>query len=329
MKKIFFLLLFVIISGIWFGWSIYAPSQFESQTVFKVDSGMSATEIADKLKERGIINKRLFFLWYVKSVGADKKFVSGSHQIAPKSSIVRVVEQLQRKDNIDKEKKITIIEGWRIREIADYLEKNGLGPIEEFNEAIKIEKWREQYDFLQNSKINSLEGFLFPDTYRVFSDAKPADIIKKMLDNFNNKITAEMRAKLKTDGRNLYDALILASIIEREALYDEDRYMISSIFLNRIREGIGLQSDATVNYVTGKKTSRPSYADLAVDSPYNTYKYRGLPPGPISNPGLASIKASIYPQVNPYYFFLTDKDGRAHFGKTYADHQANIVKYLD
>jgi len=138
-----------------------------------------------------------------------------------------------------------------------------------------------------------------------------------------------MTAQLLAQNRNLFETVILASIIEREALYDEDRAMIADIFLKRLDDNIGLQSDATINYITGKKTTRPTFNDLQVDSPYNTYKYRGLPPGPICNPGLASLKAAVYPQVNDYYYFLTDRDGRAHFGRTYAEHQQNIARYLN
>jgi UPF0755 protein len=170
---------------------------------------------------------------------------------------------------------------------------------------------------------------LFPDTYRIFSDAQAEDIIKKLLDNFDRKVTAQMRFDAPKDNSSFYDALILASIVEREALYDDDRRVIAAIFLNRLKQGIGLQSDATINYVTGKKSPRPTYADLQVNSPYNTYKYRGLPPGPICNPGLTSINAVIYSQPNQYYYFLTDSEGRAHFGRTYAEHQQNIIKYLE
>lgn len=235
--------------------------------------------------------------------------------------------------SVRKENKVTIIEGWRLKDIAADLSKEGIVSEADFLSAADIGNWRGRYEFLNDPKIKSLEGFLYPDTYNFFADATASDIIKKLLDEFDYKVTDQMRADLKSQKRSLYDSVILASILEREIsnkpAYDSERDIVSGIFLNRLRIGMGLQSDATVNYITGKTSTRPSLSDLAIDSPYNTYKYRGLPPGPINNPSLSSIKSAIYPQVSNYFYFLTDKSGQAYFAKTYAEHQANIGKYLD
>jgi len=328
-KKIFLVIIIIIaVSGGLF-YLYCPPTDFNSDLIVTIDGGSSAKQIAKELKSRGAIRSVIFFNFFAGLTKAEKKLIAGEHQIKAKSSIKEILRQLQSKSNLSRERNITIIEGWRVKEIRDYLLEAGVVSQADFDEAVAVGDWRSQYDFLHDSKIKSLEGFLFPDTYRIFTDASAQNIIKKMLDNFDLKLTIAMRDELATQKRSIYEAVILASIIEREALYDEDRFIIAGIFLNRLQEGIGLQSDATVNYVTGKKTARPSYADLQVDSTYNTYKYRGLPPGPISNPGLSSLKAAVYPEQSDYFYFLTDSAGRAHFAKTYEGHQQNIVKYLE
>ncbi|MFA5125172.1 MAG: endolytic transglycosylase MltG [Patescibacteria group bacterium] len=323
---------FLIVSALavlWFFYSLNRQNGFTQVTTVNIESGITADKIAQALRSRGLITNVFIFKLYAKLTKADSRLVAGTHQIEARSSIKSIIRQLTINTNIDRELTITIIEGWKIKDIAVYLQERGIVDEQEFVSAGTIDNWRDQYAFLQDKRIKSLEGFLFPDTYRIFSDAQAEDIIKKLLDNFDRKVTAQMRFDAPKDNSSFYDALILASIVEREALYDDDRRVIAAIFLNRLKQGIGLQSDATINYVTGKKSPRPTYADLQVNSPYNTYKYRGLPPGPICNPGLTSINAVIYSQPNQYYYFLTDSEGRAHFGRTYAEHQQNIIKYLE
>lgn len=329
MKKIFLLIAIAIIIAGGAYYLYLPPSGFNQDLTIMIDGGSSTKQIARELKSRGAIRSISFFNFVAGLSKAEKKLIAGEHQLKAKSNIQEILRQLQSKSNLNRERNITIIEGWRLKEIRDYLLSEGVVSQADFDEAAAIANWRNKYDFLQDGKIKTLEGFLFPDTYRIFTDASAKDIITKMLDNFDWKLTTAMKDELAAQKRSLYEVVILASIIEREALYDEDRFVISSIFLNRLKEGIGLQSDATINYITGKKTARPSYADLQADSPYNTYKYRGLPPGPISNPGFSSLKAAIYPQATDYFYFLTDSDGRAHFAKTYAGHQENISKYLE
>lgn len=231
------------------------------------------------------------------------------------------------------ERKITVIEGWRLKDAASYLAQEGVVSEADFTAAAKIDNWRSEFAFLKDPKIKSLEGFLYPDTYNIYADASAEDIIRKLLDEFDRKVTQKMRSDLQAQNRSLPDAVILASILEREISnkpeHDSERKIAADIFWSRLKIGMGLQSDATVNYVTGKTSTRPTYKDLEIDSPYNTYKYRGLPPGPINNPSLASLMAVIYPSPTDYLYFLTDESGKAHFGRTYAEHQRNIVKYLN
>ncbi|MFA5029289.1 MAG: endolytic transglycosylase MltG [Patescibacteria group bacterium] len=327
---IILVLIAALIGGFYLASLILSPASRESKvTYFSIESGETVEQIAQDLKEQKLIKSELAFKAYVRFVGAGKKFAAGQHQLGTNMSTREIVGALTSSDNISNEKKIIILEGWRAEDIASYLARANLVDKKEFLKALRLALWRDKYDFLKEVPANNLEGFLFPDTYRVFADATSSEIIKKMLDNFNQKLTEKMRADIKRQNGDVFSVIILASIIEREGLSDNDKKMIADVFIKRLEKGIGLQSDATINYITGKGDLRPSLADLQIDSPYNTYKYRGLPPGPISNPGLVSIMATIYPQQNDYYYFLTDKNGKAIFAKTYEEHQANIRKYLE
>jgi UPF0755 protein len=175
----------------------------------------------------------------------------------------------------------------------------------------------------------TLEGFLFPDTYRIFRDAGAERIIEKMLDNFGDKLTSQMREDIKKQERTIYETIIMASIIEKEVRTPEDMQIVSGIFWDRIKNGQALESCATLAYILGVNKAQYSEEDTKIDSLYNTYKYRGLPPSPISNPGLNAIKAAIYPKYTEYNYFLSRPDtGETVFSRTYAEHLENKRKYL-
>lgn len=233
------------------------------------------------------------------------------------------------------ETKITIPEGWTILDIAEYLEKNNIVTSKEFlseTENFKLTNFQKINEKPSNS---SLEGFLFPDTYLIakslaLKESVSSAILRKMLSNFENKFTEEMVLQSEKNKLSIYETITLASIVEKEAGdSQEDREIISGIFYNRLNAGVALQSDATVNYVTKKKTPGISLEDTKLESPYNTYKYKGLPPGPIGNPGLNSILAALYPKKTDYFYFLTNpENGRAVFSKTFEEHINNKQKYL-
>src|SRR3972149_5513944 len=184
------------------------------------------------------------------------------------------------------------------------------------------------YDVLAlKQKGADLEGYLYPDTYYVYKDSRPEDLIKKMLDNFENK-TKDILAEAQVSDKDFHDILTLASIVEREVPKTSERPIIAGLFLKRIQIGMALQSDATVNYVTGKYRLRPTYDDLQVDSSYNTYKNRGLPPSPIGNPSISSIKAVLNPEQSEYLYFLSKPTGETVFSKTLDEHNENKAKYL-
>lgn len=324
------ILLFGFIFGGYFLYQIYTSVNTESKSVyFTISQGEGVNQISDNLYNQRLIKNKFIFRTYVWLKDKERSFIAGEHKLDVNMNIVEITRVLTTAISVNKEKKITIIEGWTAQEIGEYLEQQNLVKKQEFLESIKLSDWQDDYDFLAGVTRSNIEGFLFPDTYRVFTDASAEDIIKKMLGNFDQKLTSQMRQDIASQGKNLYEVIIMASIIEREAQTAEDMKKVSGVFWKRINAGMGLQSDATINYITGKRALRPTFADLAIDSPYNTYKYRGLTPGPIANPGINAIKAAIYPDDNPYYYFLMDPQGKTHYAETYEGHQRNIANYLE
>ncbi|MDO8599599.1 MAG: endolytic transglycosylase MltG, partial [bacterium] len=188
------------------------------------------------------------------------------------------------------------------------------------------------FSFLRDSgrpEFIGLEGYLFPDTYRVYADATIEDIVRKMLENFDRKLTPELREEIVKSGRSLHQIITMASIVEAEISNHDDRAVAAGILWKRRDRGMLLQVDATVNYVTGKHDPRVSRVDTGADSAYNTYRYPGLPRGPIGNPGMSAITAALRPTESPYWFFLTTKDGKTIFSRTLDEHHANTARYLN
>jgi UPF0755 protein len=226
--------------------------------------------------------------------------------------------------------KITFPEGWTAKEMSKRLEANGFPGNDFLNLAQNpTPEILNQFDFLADlPKGRGLEGFLFPDTYFFSKEATAEGIILKMLDNFGRRVSADLRQEALKQKRSLYEVTTMASIIEGEVRSETDRKVVSGIFWKRVKEGRGLQSCATLAYILGENKKQYSFEDTRIQSPYNTYLYKGLPPGPISNPGLAAIEAAVRPAPTDYNYFLSDpKTGKTVFSKTIDEHNANKVKY--
>ncbi|EKD56127.1 MAG: hypothetical protein ACD_58C00294G0001 [uncultured bacterium] len=266
---------------------------------FEILTGQGTMEIANNLKQAKIIKSAWVFGYY--SISHSMSLKPGIYYLKNNMKIPEIADQISQ-GNIQ-EYKITTIEGWRITEIADYLFKNGIINVKD--KFIKAAEGK--------------EGYLFPDTYRLAIDVTPEEIVQKMLDNYTQR-TKDLNVT-KED-------LILASIVEREAKNDQQRNDIAGVFANRLKIDMKLESCPTVSFA--KNTwSAPTAADLEmVDSPYNTYKYNGLPPGPICNPGLASIKAAQNPNQHNYYYFLNATNGDLIMSKNLDEHNVNKAKYL-
>ncbi len=305
----------------------------EQRVTVTVLAGSGVRQISQQLEAAGLLRSRLAFELAVGLAGFSQQLQAGTFELSRSMSASEIARSIAQGAGV-KEVVITVREGWTSRQIGEELEKQGLGRMADFVVAASSHDSRtilpdESFDFLAGrSSQATLEGYLFPDTYRFFPEARAVDVIRKMLANFGKKLTPDLRIVVTQQGRTLFDAVTLASIIEREVVSDIDRRKVADIFWRRLDAGIPLQSDATVNYVTGKNLLQPTLADTEVDSPYNTYKYRGLPPGPIGNPGLASITAVIRPEANTDLYFLTDAAGNVHYAKTFEEHLENKRKYL-
>lgn len=296
---------------------------------FIIQNGESSEDISKRLREEGLIKNSFIFDIYAWQTKKDSKLRAGEYDI-PKNISIKDIIGILSSMRAKEQNKITIIEGWKNTEIAQYLDERGLAKKSDVLGVLKKRSlWWNNYEILWDLPQGvDLEGYLFPDTYLIFKNATIDDIIKKMISNLDKKVDSQMKKDIKAQNMNIHKILTLASIIEKEVISDEDRAIVSGIFHKRLEEGIGLQADSTVNYITGKSKTRSSLDDISLDNPYNTYKYRGLPPGPINNPGLSAIRAAVYPKDSPYFYFLTTPESRVIYSKNFDEHVAAKKKYL-
>lgn len=339
------------------GWAWFAqalrPVTTEGQPQrFEIVSGSGNAAIADQLARAGIVRSGFAFQIYIRLEGLTNHLQAGEYYLSPTQSTSEVAKILAGGKALKNEIEVTIPEGLTNAETAIILARE-YQPYSELTGSAEDVRGQLEKNFMAvfdrtdqspgtilavGSTLSgllagipteqSLEGFLFPDTYRFFRDASPEQVTLKMLQNFDARVPASVRQTAQNSGRSFYDVLILASILEKELTTKADRQMAADLFQRRIAAGMPLQSDATVNYVTGKDALQPTLDDVAVDSPYNTYQHTGLPPGPICNPGRMAIDAALDPTPNDYWYYLTDKQGMTHFAETGAEHLANKAKYL-
>lgn len=318
-------------------YSVNKPVGGTESVLFVVNRGDGAQTIAESLKDAELIKSERYFLFTAWSRGTRGDFKAGTFELSPSMSTREIERALTKGKAISDEIAVTILEGWTIRDIAAHLEAEGIASEKEFYDEVGrsaafasgLPDWETSYTVLSDKPAqNTLEGYLFPDTYRIFPSAGAKGLVRRMLDNFDAKLTSELKEEIAASGHSIFDIIIMASVIEREVFGEADRAVVSGIFWNRIELGMGLQADSTVNYITGGKKPAVTLAETKIDSPWNTYRYRGLPAGPIGNPGLSAIRAAISPAETDFLYFLTDKQGNVHYGRTLDEHNANKAKYL-
>jgi len=303
---------------------------------FEVSSGQNASQIAEQLAAQGLIGDAALFRSYMRYYGLDRQIEAGVYQLAATMTIPEIAQALTHAT--PPEITVRITEGWRREQIADFLDTQVGLPFTgvDFLAATGVAPSLPQGTALTEMGLPpaaTLEGFLFPDTYQLPADATAADLVERMLQNFDARVTPQMRADSEARNLTLFEVVTLASIVEREAIIAEERPVIASVYLNRLAAGTKLEADPTVQYAMGyhadsgewwnRSLTQEDY--YSVDSPYNTYLYPGLPPGPISNPGLDAIRAVIYPATTPFFYFRADCDGsgRHRFATTYEEHLNN------
>jgi len=288
------------------------PEEFPVPYRLTIESGQTLFSISQELaKDNAIRSTRIFEICMI-ALGSERRVSEGEYYFDTPVSALQIALRISgRQFGIDRTK-VTFPEGFTNKQIAERLAVVFPG----FDTTL----------FLTLAK--GTEGYLFPDTYGFFPSVTPDFVLATLKRNFSDK-TDSLQEEIEQSGRTLADIMVMASIIEKEAAGEVDRAVVSGILWKRLDAGIALQVDAPFLYILGKESSELTRSDLAINSPYNTYRNRGLPPAPIGNPGLASIQAAIYPQSSPYLYYLHDEDGSIYYAETYAGHKQNIAKYLD
>ncbi len=326
-KTAVFILLAVFILFLF--WEIFIPKDINvtKQTIFEIKKGQGYSNIATELKKEGIIKDSVFFRAYALISGDYSKLQAGKYYLSPSLSLYSIIKKFVLGDTA--KNKVTIVEGWDIKTMAQYFDDKKIFSKKDFITATQKD-FSSQFAFLQSKpKKFNLEGFIFPDTYYLPIDATPDDFLQLALNNFDKKLTPDLRTEIASQKKSIFDIVTMASIIEKEVQSSEDKKIVSGILWKRIQGGVPLQVDATVNYATGKEGIEISTKDKEINSLYNTYKYNGLPLGPISNPGLDSILAAIHPQKSDYWYYLSaDGTGKTIFSTTLEEQNAAAQKYL-
>jgi len=309
------------------------PSSDASPIAFSIQAGENGSTVAARLERLGIVRDADLFRLLLRYWDVDARIEAGDYVLQRNMTMSDVAAQLQH--GRLQAKTITIREGLRAEEVAHLLAVEGLADQEEVIRLVRDDAFH--YDFLRDrpqTAPKTLEGFLFPDTYEFSLSITTTALIDTLLQNFDRRVTIEMRQQALDQGMTLFQVLTLASIVEREAAVAAERPIIASVYLNRLRRGIYLEADPTVQYAKGYDAESDRWWPhltldelRAVDSPFNTFLNPGLPPGPICSPGLASIEAVLNPAETEYLFFLAKGDGTHAFAETFEEHLENQRKY--
>ncbi len=342
MKKVFFLLVIAILVTVVGGYFYLEEKSLNSRSSssnllqeFEIASGEGAQEVGVRLEEEGLILNKSFFYYYLWKTDQNNKLQAGVYEISPSMTIPEMVEKFTRGKVKEKVVKITVPEGFTNEKIIKLVKEREPSIADEFEEIVtckclgqaecECDRFSQKYDFLaQIPKGVDMEGYLFPDTYFISPEETGSTLVSKFLNNFKKKYSEDFVAQMEKRDKSYHEIMTMASIIEREVRTDEDRKVVSGIFWNRVEDSYPLQSCATLAYFLGVDKPQFSYEDTQIESPYNTYVNAGMPPGPISNPGLPSIEAALYPEETDYYFFLSDAEtGEIIYSETLEEHNAN------
>lgn len=331
-----FLLLFLV--GACLVYEIYlSHPAFRGTKEITIAQGLGSRKIGALLKQEGVIGSKWAFVAYVWLRGEASSLKQGRYTVVDTMTISEVARDLVA--GMSREQIITIPEGWDTRDIAAYLDVEGFAAEVETLRFFASSSGATAGRFSYLSELPQgvgLEGYLFPDTYRIFSGATLEDITARMLENFDRKLTPDLREAIARQKKSIFEIVTMASLIEKEVRRDEDRAIISGILWKRFAAGMPLQVDATITYAQAQNAKRKIQnngriflEDTKIDSPYNTYRYPGLPRGPIANPGLSAILAAIYSKASPYLYYLSTPDGHTIFSRTLEEHNIAKAKYLN
>lgn len=306
---------------------------------FEIVPGEGSTEVGLKLEQRNLVENKNLFYYYVWKTDTNSKIQAGNYEISPNMTIGEMMEKFTAGKVKSEIVKLTIPEGFTNKKIIDLLEEKKPEVVAGFSEIVtckclnekecKCDKFSDKYAFLKEIPQGvDMEGYLFPDTYFVGETDTAEKIVDKFLANFDNKLNDSMLIDINKRGKTVHEIVTLASIVEREVKKNEDRELVAGIFWQRLADKHPLQSCATLAYFLGVDKPKFSFEDTRKESLYNTYINPGLPPGPISNPGIASIISTIYPKESNFYYFLSNPEtGKIIYSKTSEEHSINKAKY--
>ncbi len=293
-----------------------------AETNVVVPTGATGHEVAALLAKDGVIASPLTFELLARYRGEQSALRAGEFRFAPHQTQNEILRQLVEGGG-QTALWITIPEGFTAKQIAAALAAHRLGAAADYERRFMHGSLT-----LGGTRTPSLEGYLFPDTYLVAIDADPAAVVKRFTDQFATELPSGAAARAKALGLTLPEVVTLASLVEREAKADDERPLIAGVYYNRLHRGMPLEVDASIEYAFPQHKAVITYADLAIDSPYNTYKHTGLPPTPIANPGLPSLRAALYPKTSDYLYYVYMGNGHHAFSRTLAEHNANVARYL-
>jgi len=324
-----FIFVAVVLSAVFLAFFFFEFSapRADRQEFFVVNRGQNVLQVAQDLKSQGYIKSKVIFIFQALSGGDYKRIKAGRYKLAQGSGSREILDELILGQNAPKN--LTIVPGWTIKDIAKTLEANGICKKEEFLALALPDGQNDlKFDFLpERPEDAGLEGYFFPDTYQFVPGSGLDDFLEAALSNFGQKLTPNLREEINGQQKTIFQVITMASLLEKEVKTLEDKKIVSGILWKRAEHKLPLEVDSSLLYFL--VSDHPDPEDKNVDSLYNTYKYGGLPAGPICNPGLDSIMAAIYPQESDYWFYLTAKDGRTVFSKNYGEHLINKAKYLD
>lgn len=317
-----FLIVVSLLGGyIYYDWGLKPVESGEpkvKQIVIPKGSGLKS--VARLLKDESIIRDDRVFGLYCKLNNMENKIKAGKYSLDNTMRVSEIVDKIVSGQALIDTVKLTIPEGYNLEQIIEKINDLGVVDSESIDAALKPSLY--DYYFISQLPVRDkkLEGYLFPDTYELYKDTTAEAIIDKMLNRFDDVFTEEYRNRAEELNMTIDQVITLASIVEREAKLDSERKIISGVFHNRLKKNMMLQSCATVQYLFKEQKEVLTFKDLEIESPYNTYKHAGLPPGPIASPGLKSIEAALYPEDVEYLYFVAKDDGSHVFTKTYSEH---------
>lgn len=315
-------------------WNGLRPAPAGAVVEVEVAKGASPNRVAETLERQGIIRNSFLFKYYLRLQDEGPSFKAGNYELRPGMELDEIIAKLNSGETIQAETvRFTVPEGYTIVQMAEKLAAEGLVDKDRFLEAASSQAMLTGSTAAgritaSDNKNQLLEGYLFPETYEMIKGSTEEDIIKRMMQELDRKLQQlpeDWEEALEARGVSFHEMMTIASMVEREVVLPEERAVVAGIIYNRLGDNMMLQIDATVQYVLGKQKERLMESDLEIDSPYNTYRHTGLPPGPIASPSLAAIEAALYPADTKYFYYVTKKDGSQghYFSVTYNEHLKN------